>query len=422
MSEIDVLRSAYVPPSLLGIDPQGLLDISIADGRIVEIVPSGAIVGPSIDCLGGMVLPCFVDMHTHIDKGHILPRVAHTDGTLASAIDVVARDRGLRWTSTDVVARMEFSLKCAYAHGTSMIRTHIDSAVPQNLVSWPVFAEMRERWSDRIELQAVAIATPEDLHGAAGEEIADMTAEYGGIMGGVPFHHDTVVEDTARIFDLAEKRGLDLDLHVDENLDPDAVALRVVAETAIERRFPGRIVCGHCCSLAVQDETVMQHTLDLVAEAGIAIVSLPMCNMYLQDRSVGRTPRQRGVTVVREMRARGIDVAVASDNTRDPFHAFGDLDMHEVLRESVRIAHLDETLEEALTLVTTVPARICGLKSDRMIEVGAPADFVLYQGRSMNEILARPESRRQILRGGVLIDSEPPDFSELDGIVGIPRH
>ena len=421
MSEIGLLRAAYVPQSLLGVEPQGLLDISIADGRIVEIVPAGAIVGPSIDCLGGMVLPCFVDMHTHIDKGHIWSRVAHTDGTLAGAIDVTARDRGLRWTSTDVTLRMEFSLKCAYAHGTSMIRTHIDSAAPQHLVSWPVFAEMRERWSGRIELQAVAIATPQDLHGKAGEEIADITAEHGGIMGGVPFDHDTIVEDTARIFDLAEKRGLDLDLHVDENLDPQANALRVVAETAIERRFPGRIVCGHCCSLAVQDETTVRHTLDLVAKAGIAIVSLPMCNMYLQDRSVGRTPRQRGVTVVQEMRARGIDVAVASDNTRDPFHAFGDLDMHEVLRESVRIAHLDEALEDALALVTTAPARICGSKSDRMIEVGAPADLVLYQGRSMNEILARPESGRQVLRGGVLIDSEPPDFSELDSIVGTPR-
>ena len=39
--------------------------------------------------------------------------------------------------------------------------------------------------------------------------------------------------------------------------------------------------------------------------------------------------------------ARGIPVAVASDNTRDPFYAYGDLDMLEVFREAVRIAHLD---------------------------------------------------------------------------------
>ena len=33
------------------------------------------------------------------------------------------------------------------------------------------------------------------------------------------------------------------------------------------------------------------------ADAGIAVVSLPMCNMYLQGRTAGRTPRWRGVTL-----------------------------------------------------------------------------------------------------------------------------
>ena len=54
-----------------------------------------------------------------------------------------------------------------------------------------------------------------------------------------------------------------------------------------------------------------------------------------------RTPRWRGVTLLHEMKARGIPVAVASDNTRDPFYAYGDLDMLEVFREAMRILHLD---------------------------------------------------------------------------------
>ena len=32
---------------------------------------------------------------------------------------------------------------------------------------------------------------------------------------------------------------------------------------------------------------------------------------------------------------------IASDNVRDPFYAYGDLDMLEVWREGVRILHLD---------------------------------------------------------------------------------
>ena len=66
-----------------------------------------------------------------------------------------------------------------------------------------------------------------------------------------------------------------------------------------------------------------------------------MCNMFLQDRRAGRTPRWRGVTALHELRAAGVNVMIASDNTRDPFYAYGDLDMLEVWREGVRILHLD---------------------------------------------------------------------------------
>ena len=58
----------------------------------------------------------------------------------------------------------------------------------------------------------------------------------------------------------------------------------------------------------------------------------------------GATPRWRGVTLLHEMKERGIPVAVASDNTRDPFYAYGDLDMVEVFREAVRILHLDHPI------------------------------------------------------------------------------
>ena len=53
----------------------------------------------------------------------------------------------------DVRARFEFGLRCAYAHGTCVIRTHLDSIPPQDAVSWPLFAELRAIWAGRIELQ-----------------------------------------------------------------------------------------------------------------------------------------------------------------------------------------------------------------------------------------------------------------------------
>ena len=144
--------------------------------------------------------------------------------------------------------------------------------------------------------------------------------------------------------------------------DPAARSLRVIAEMAIERRFGGRILAGHCCSLRLQEEDEQRRTIEAVARAGLSVVSLPMCNMFLQDRKAGRTPRWRGVTALHELKAAGVNVMIASDNVRDPFHAYGDHDMLEVWREGVRILHLDYPFADWASVVRESPARAMGLR------------------------------------------------------------
>ncbi len=141
------------------------------------------------------------------------------------------------------------------------------------------------------------------------------------------------VDGLSVLFELAERKGWELDFHVDESSDPAARSLKVIADVAIERRFQRPILVGHCCSLALQEDDERRRTIDAVARAGLSVVSLPMCNMFLQDRQAGRTPRWRGVTALHELKRAGVNVMIASDNTRDPFYAYGDMDMMEVWRE-----------------------------------------------------------------------------------------
>ena len=152
-----------------------------------------------------------------------------------------------------------------------------------------------------------------------------------------------------RVVDKAGELGLDLDLHIDETGDPRAHALEHLAAAVLETGYTGKVLAGHCCVLTVQDKATQKRTIEKVSEAGIAIVSLPMCNIYLQDRAEAghTTPMRRGVTLLHEFRAAGVPVAIASDNTRDPFYAYGDLDGMEVLREGARIVHFDHPQDEA---------------------------------------------------------------------------
>jgi cytosine deaminase len=190
-----------------------------------------------------------------------------------------------------------------------------------------------------------------------------------------------------------------------------------VAAAALRHQFSGKIICGHCCSLAVQSPEEVKQTLELVREAGVAIVSLPACNLYLQDRQPGRTPRWRGVTLLQEIEAAGIPVALASDNCRDPFYGFGDHDMLEVFTMAVRIGHLDMPYGDWPKAVTSTPADMMRLPEVGKIEEGGPADLIVFKGRTYSELLSRRQASRLVLRGGKAIDRTLPDYSELDDLI-----
>ncbi|WP_027168957.1 cytosine deaminase [Mesorhizobium sp. WSM3224] len=402
-------------------DGFALVDMSVADGKISSISAHGKpnVAGDAIDLAGRIVLPCFVDCHTHIDKGHIWPRKPNPDGTFMGALNATGADRTARWSAEDVARRMDFSLRSAYAHGTRAVRTHLDSVPPQEEISWPVFEAVRERWRGRIDLQAACLLGIEGVRDKAWfERLAKRVAGAKGVLGVVTYMVPDLEELLDQVFAQAIKRGLDLDFHADETDDVAAISLKKIAEASLWNGFEGNILVGHCCSLARQPDLEVFDTLDKVAKAGLAVVSLPMCNLYLQDRrNNNTTPRWRGVTLLHEMKERGIKVAVASDNTRDPFYAYGDLDMLEVYRMATRILHFDHPVGDWPKAVAVTPAEVMRLDGAGTLAAGGGADFIVFKGRSWTELLSRPESDRIVVRDGRAIERQLPDYAELDELM-----
>ncbi|NES65401.1 MAG: amidohydrolase family protein, partial [Okeania sp. SIO2D1] len=170
------LKNAYVPVCLiereLEISSQtreglSLVDIEIKEGVIRQIVHSSADLPslttgdiPTVDLKGGMVWPCFVDMHTHLDKGHIWMRSPNSDGSFDGALDAEAWDAKEYWNAEDIYRRMEFGLKCSYAHGTKAIRTHLahlECFAEQANISLEVFQTLQKEWEGRLILQPVSL-------------------------------------------------------------------------------------------------------------------------------------------------------------------------------------------------------------------------------------------------------------------------
>lgn len=395
-------------------------DISILDGNVhsVELAGGQAADTVSRDLKGRIVFPGFVDAHTHLDKAFTWDRAPNVRGEFWDAIELLGKDKD-NWTAEDLYRRGTFALRCAEAHGTTALRTHVDTGLDWGLVSHQTMQRLREEWAGRIELQTVSLCGLESYMEPAGRKMAEITLQFpNALLGGMPQMNPELQKQLDYFFDLAADMGASVDLHVDENGNPEAECLRYVAETVLRKEFPYPVTCGHVCSLSVQDPARAASTIDLVKQAGINIISLPMCNLYLQGRpaesGLRGTPRWRGVTLLHEMVAAGVPTACASDNVRDAFYAWGDFDMFEVMVQSLRIAHLDSLPASACEMVTFGPAGMMGLKEQfGKIIPGADGRLVAFEATSFNELLSRPSQKRELL-GFRKAAGPVPSYDELE--------
>ena len=428
-----LLRRARVPVALLPhalasapfdpLEPALLCDLTIEGDRLTVVTRSAdyrAAAGPAagrvLDAGGALVFPAFIDAHTHLDKAHTWTRAPNRTGTFGEALETLGRDK-VNWTAEDIRRRAGFALRCAWAHGTRIVRTHVDTWLPHGETSHAVMAELRAEWRGRIELQTVPLCGGDTYTGPIGERIAELALRHGAsALGGFLQMSPELPRQIDRLMTLARERGVGLDLHVDENGNPAAECLRLVAEGVLRNAFPFPVVCGHCSSLAVQPPDRQRATIALVKEARIGVIALPLCNLYLQDRrgpSFPRTPFWRGLTLIHDLLDAGVPVACASDNVRDAFCAYGDLDVAEVYAQSVRLAHLDSRLGESVNVVTRTAADLVGRPESGRIMPGAPAHLVLFAAHTFSELLSRPSLPRRCIDGEEVHTPAVPDYAEL---------
>lgn len=181
---LSVLKEA-VPGAVPNRDNLVLLDLEIEGGQIRQIqaatgIPPQGI--PSVDLRRGQVWPCFVDIHTHLDKGHVWPRTPNPDGTFAGARQAgqedwvkmkQAYDGDPEQFREDLYRRFSFGLRCSYAHGSQAVRTHLACENPQVMgANWEVFVQLRREWAGKLELQAVTLLSLDTFLTPAGEKLA----------------------------------------------------------------------------------------------------------------------------------------------------------------------------------------------------------------------------------------------------------
>jgi cytosine deaminase len=78
--------------------------------------------------------------------------------------------------------------------------------------------------------------------------------------------------------------------------------------------------------------------------------------------------------------------------------------------------HLDHPFADAAAMVGPVPKGIIRAGQLGTIAAGGPARLILFNARSLYELMCRPQSDRLVIDRGRRLSAELPGYSDLDSV------
>ncbi|QDO97566.1 amidohydrolase family protein [Ferrovibrio terrae] len=381
------------------------VDIGIRGGRIAAL---GQLQTPATlvcEAAGRAVLPGFVDTHVHLDKACLLGRCGHAHseaghgGDLSAAIRAVSElKRG--FTEEDVYARGARVLDMAIVKGTTRMRTHVEVDPRVELRSFAAIRKLKQDYAWAIDLQ-ICVFPQEGLTNDPGTEDLLVAALKDGadLLGGCPYTDSDPEAQIARLFALARNFDVDLDFHLDFDLNPSWRHLDEVCRQTVAHGWQGRVAIGHVTKLSALPPEDLAAAARLLAESGVALTVLPATDLYLTGRNASHNV-PRGLTPAHRLVQLGVTCSIATNNVLNPFTPFGDASLLRMANFYANVAQMDpDDFAACLDLVTHLPARLMKL-SDYGIAVGNPADLVVLDSAQPSDALAELAEPCMVFKNG----------------------
>ncbi len=393
------------------------MDILIQNGMITEIAPK--IEKSDIDVIDAknhFICPPFVDSHFHLDAtlSYGIPRV-NQSGTLLEGIKLWGELKP-NLNADSIKSRARKLCQWAIARGTLAIRTHVDIS-DDNLLAVEALLEIKQEFKEWIDIQLVAF--PQDGLIRSNSQANLLRALDNGIevVGGIPHFERTMMDGTESIkalCEIAEKRGLMVDMHCDESDDPMSRHIETLCRETLRLNLNGRVTGSHLTSMHSMDNYYVSKLLPLMRESNISVIANPLINITLQGRH-DSYPKRRGMTRVLEQMEAGLTVAFGHDCVMDPWYPLGSHDMLDVAHMALHVAQMtgQSQMEACFDAVTKNPAKIMGLEKYG-VSKGCKADLIILQCKNAIEAIRLRPARLFVIKNGNIISSTEPVFSNLN--------
>ncbi len=381
-----------------------LCDLRVAGGRITEIGPAGGI--PDVDLGGALVVPGLVEAHLHLEKAYLLDRMPREATSLADAISMTS-DLKATFTATDIRNRSLRLIRSALSCGVTTIRAQVEIDDVLGLTAVETILALRDELRSVLDLQVVAF--PQDgltSQRHARTLLAEALEAGADVVGGIPYADDDPDEHLDFVFNAAVRTGAPIDLHLDFSDDPAELNVLGVVERTRKHGMQGRVTVGHLTSLGRVEPELAREIADLIAEAGISVVTLPMTDVYLNGRT-DPTAASMGLTPVRMLIDAGVNVAVATNNVQNPFTPYGRGRITDSAMLLAGLCHFGSAseAETVVDMMTVNAARAVGL-TDRSLTVGAPATFAAFDAHEARDLICDADRAILVVRDGNQVTPE----------------
>jgi cytosine deaminase len=393
-------------------DQPSPVDIGCQNGRISLVEPHiQAQAETEIDAEQQLVTAPFVDSHFHMDStlSYGRPRV-NQSGTLLEGIALWSELKP-HLTVDDIKQRALTLCGWAVAQGNLAIRSHVDICDP-NLTAVHALLEVRKTVKPYLDLQLVAFPQDGYFRYAGAVDLLTRALDLGvDVVGGIPHFERTMADGTQSVRELcqiAEARGLMVDMHCDESDDPQSRHIETLVSETQRLGLQGRVTGSHLTSMHSMDNYYAGKLMSLMAESQVHAVANPLINITLQGRS-DSYPKRRGMTRVKEMMQLGINVAFGHDCVLDPWYSLGSHDMLEVANMGLHVGQMTGITEmrQAFKAVTSNAAEVLALENYGL-EPGCNADMVILQAADPIEALRLRANRLFVIRRGEVIAESAP--------------
>lgn len=342
----------------------------------------------TIDCTGKVMMPGFVNAHTHVPmtlmRGY---GGGHDLQTWLQDYIFPAEDR---WDDRAIAAAAQLGLAEMIASGVTCIadmymrmgvvaRQVYDAGISANLsVGGVYFGDPADFSPDTCGDCANMRALYEEWHGAGDGQILADASIHGEYTSSAPIWR--------WMADYARAHNLGMHVHVSETVkEHEECKARHGGLTPIQTLnqygvWDTRAIAAHCVYTTPEDWAIMR-------EKGVSCVHNPYSNLKLGS----------GVAPIPDLLKAGVNVALGTDgvSSHNSVDLFADMKLAAVLHNGVRRDPMAITARQALEMATAGGAQALGRNTGR-IEAGRAADLILVDFNAPNLIPCHDEAENLV--------------------------